>query len=80
MGLEYGLEAMTSNGTTLGTGDKYSKLKLLFLRISADHDKVGEQFLSDLGFPSEVTQFVRGHVQVGFKHEMYKQITQIIPG
>ena len=24
---------------------------------------MGEQFLQDLGFPQEVTQFVRGHVQ-----------------
>merc|ERR1711894_52252 len=48
VGLENGLQAMTCNGTTLGT---------------ADHDKVGEKFLQDLGFPSEVTQFVRGHVQ-----------------
>eukprot|EP00091_Calanus_sinicus_P002017 TRINITY_DN12049_c0_g1_i1.p1 TRINITY_DN12049_c0_g1~~TRINITY_DN12049_c0_g1_i1.p1 ORF type:complete len:120 (-),score=39.84 TRINITY_DN12049_c0_g1_i1:24-383(-) len=30
---------------------------------TVDHDAVGEKFLEDLGFPSEVTQFVRGHVQ-----------------
>merc|ERR1711934_1152467 len=48
VGLENGLQAMACNGTTLGT---------------ADHDKVGEMFLQELGFPSEVTQFVRGHVQ-----------------
>ena len=65
VGLENGLQAMTCNGTTLGTGDV-----MMFFQISiiypflADHDKVGEKFLQELGFPSEVTQFVRGHVQV----------------
>ena len=37
--------------------------------LSADHDKVGEKFLQDLGFPLEVTQFVRGHVQVEKNHD-----------
>jgi predicted HD phosphohydrolase len=27
-----------------------------------DHDRVGEDFLVDMGFPKSVTQFVRGHV------------------
>jgi len=48
VGLENSLENMTHNGVTLGT---------------VDHDKVGEEFLQNLGFPVEVTQFVRGHVQ-----------------
>ena len=31
---------------------------------TAGHERVGEEFLEGLGFPKEVTQFVRGHVQV----------------
>ena len=31
---------------------------------SADHDKIGEDFLLSLGYPTDVTKFVRGHVQV----------------
>ena len=27
------------------------------------HDKVGEHFLSQLGVPAAITDFVRGHVQ-----------------
>ena len=27
------------------------------------HEKVGEDFLKDLGFPKSVTDFVRGHVE-----------------
>ena len=34
-------------GTTLGT---------------RTHEKVGEKFLKNLGFPESVTNFVRGHV------------------
>ena len=34
-------------GTTLGT---------------RTHEKVGEKFLKNLGFPESVTSFVRGHV------------------
>ena len=66
MGLENGLQAMTCNGTTLGTGADTSCIQNSTFKFSfsADHDKVGEKFLQDLGFPSEVTQFVRGHVQV----------------
>merc|ERR1712106_453666 len=48
IGMENSLPLMEQNGTPLGT---------------VDHDAVGENFLIDLGFPSEVTQFVRGHVQ-----------------
>ena len=66
VGLENGLQAMTCNGTTLGTGDviMYFKILISIFLFLADHDKVGEEFLQDLGFPPEVTQFVRGHVQV----------------
>ena len=31
---------------------------------TAGHERVGEEFLEGVGFPREVTQFVRGHVQV----------------
>ena len=31
---------------------------------TAGHERVGEEFLEGLGFPKEVTQFVKGHVQV----------------
>jgi len=48
VGLERGLPAMTEGGQVLGT---------------AGHERVGEEFLEGLGFPKEVTQFVRGHVQ-----------------
>ena len=27
------------------------------------HEKIGETFLKDLGFPASVTDFVRGHVE-----------------
>ena len=37
-----------SKGTTLGT---------------RTHEKVGELFLKNLGFPESVTSFVRGHVE-----------------
>merc|ERR1712037_434238 len=40
--------AMTEGGQMLGT---------------ASHERVGREYLEGLGFPSEVTQFVRGHVQ-----------------
>eukprot|EP00092_Neocalanus_flemingeri_P005783 GFUD01006225.1.p1 GENE.GFUD01006225.1~~GFUD01006225.1.p1 ORF type:complete len:198 (-),score=66.55 GFUD01006225.1:214-780(-) len=48
IGMEKSLPLMEQNGIPLGT---------------VDHDEVGENFLKDLGFPQEVTQFVRGHVQ-----------------
>merc|ERR1711892_702286 len=48
LGMERSLPLMEQNGIPLGT---------------VDHDEVGENFLKYLGFPSEVTQFVRGHVQ-----------------
>ena len=31
---------------------------------TAGHERVGEEFFEGVGFPKEVTQFVRGHVQV----------------
>merc|ERR1712243_423598 len=48
IGMEKDLPLMEQNGVPLGT---------------VEHDAVGENFLRDLGFPVEVTQFVRGHVQ-----------------
>ncbi len=27
------------------------------------HEKIGEEFLEELGFPKSVTDFVKGHVQ-----------------
>ena len=43
------MDAMfASDGTMLGT---------------KTHEKVGEDFLKELGFPKSVTDFVRGHVE-----------------
>jgi predicted HD phosphohydrolase len=48
IGLENNLEPMKANdGIILGT---------------KTHEKVGEDFLKGLGFPKNVTDFVRGHV------------------
>ena len=76
MGLENSLENMTHNGVTLGTGMWKPNNPIIYCfkqliiqlrkstnNILVDHDKVGEEFLQNLGFPVEVTQFVRGHVQ-----------------
>merc|ERR1712227_645029 len=47
LGLENKLKSMvTDEGEVLGT---------------VNHEQVGETFLQQLGFPPEVTQFVRGH-------------------
>merc|ERR1712013_187130 len=56
IGMEKDLPLMEQNGVPLGT---------------VEHDAVGENFLKDLGFPAEVTQFVRGHVQVCFIAKRY---------
>lgn len=47
VGLEQKMESMSAFGKSLGT---------------KTHEKVGEDFLKQLGFPKSVTDFVRGHV------------------
>ena len=48
VGLEQNMEPMTADaGQVLGT---------------KTHEKVGEDYLKELGFPKSVTDFVRGHV------------------
>ena len=49
IGLENKMETMAaSDGSDLGI---------------KSHEKVGQDFLRDLGFPKSVTDFVRGHVE-----------------
>ncbi|XP_069118280.1 2-amino-1-hydroxyethylphosphonate dioxygenase (glycine-forming)-like [Argopecten irradians] len=48
VGTERGKESMVTSGTNLG---------------AKDHDKVGGQFLRDLGFPNIICDLVQGHVQ-----------------
>ncbi|CAB3988692.1 Hypothetical predicted protein [Paramuricea clavata] len=47
VGKDKNLEDMVTDGVIIGT---------------QNHDKVGENFLKDLGFPKGITDFVRGHV------------------
>ena len=42
----------------------YTHSRKYTISYSADHDKIGEDFLLSLGYPTDVTKFVRGHVQV----------------
>ena len=48
IGLERNLDHMEENGVILGT---------------KTHEKIGEAFLQEIGFPASVTDFVRGHVE-----------------
>lgn len=48
VGLDKGLDRMVTGGVDLG---------------AKDHETVGEEFLKELGFPSPITDFVKGHVQ-----------------
>ena len=57
---------VTDEGEVLGTGCNNLRI-ILIIQINlntVNHEQVGETFLQQLGFPPEVTQFVRGHVQV----------------
>ncbi|XP_070577883.1 2-amino-1-hydroxyethylphosphonate dioxygenase (glycine-forming)-like [Ptychodera flava] len=60
VGIDQGFERMVTGDIVLG---------------SADHEKVGEQFLKELGFPESVTSIVRGHVTAKrylvFKYQDY---------
>lgn len=47
VGLDQQLERMITNGVALG---------------AKNHEVVGEKYLQDLGFPSVIVDFVRGHV------------------
>ncbi|NP_001171807.1 HD phosphohydrolase-like [Saccoglossus kowalevskii] len=47
LGIDRGMQRMITGDVQLGT---------------ADHDIVGEDYLKNLGFPSSVTDIVRGHV------------------
>ena len=48
IGMEKNMKQMEAFGITLGI---------------MTHEKIGETFLKDLGFPASVTDFVRGHVE-----------------
>lgn len=57
VGKDKSLEQMITNGQVIGV---------------QHHDKVGEEYLKELGFPKAITDFVRGHVSAK-RYLVYKK-------